>query len=239
MKKFVFYIMMAWSAAMWARAIDDGRVKDGIDAFYQAEFETSARLFCAALASDSLSLSDRFDAHLYLAFALIRENGHPDSSRSHFEQAVALDPNRALDANLIPPDLYEQYLMVRQTSMGGVIIYTQPVQAVAILYDRNTGRSISMRTPAHFVNLVKGEYDLLVHQDGFNELQETVTLQAGRTDSLYFELPPLARAWYKRWYTWGGGGALLLAAWFVLNRDDGNGKPLLPEGDLPAPPKRP
>jgi hypothetical protein len=239
MKKLVFYMVMVWATAIWCREIDDNRVKDGIDAFYQAEFEKSGTLLRSALLSDSLSLGDRFDAHLYLAFTLIRENGHADSSRSHLEQAVALDPNRDLDSNLIPPDLYEQYLIVRQSSMGGLAIFTQPPNAVAILYDRRTGRSISIRTPAHFVNLVKGEYDLLLHLEKYADVQKVLTVQSGRTDSLSYDMPLQRKAWYKRWYTWSGGGAALLLAWFVLHRDDGGKEPALPEKDLPVPPKRP
>jgi hypothetical protein len=231
--------MMVWVTAVWCREIDDARVKAGVDAFYQAEFEKSGLLLRAALASDSLSLSDRFDAHLYLAFTAIRENGHPDSSRAHLEQAVALDPNQDLDSNLIPPDLYEQYLIVRRSSMGGLVIRTQPPAAVAILYDRRSGRSISMKTPAHFVNLAKGEYDLLLHNEKYADVQKLLTIQSGRTDSLTVDLQLLGKAWYKRWYTWSGGGAAVLLTWFVLSRESGSDKPAPSETDLPMPPKRP
>lgn len=239
MKKIVLYMMMIWATTAWCREVDDARVKAGIDAFYQAEFETSGTLLRAALSSDSLSPADRFDAHLFLAFTIIRENGDPDSSRFHLEQAMALEPNRDLDSNLIPPDLYEQYVMVRQSSMGGLVILTQPADAVAILYDQRSGRSVSIKTPAHFVNLVKGEYDLLLHLEKYAKVQKILSVQSGRTDSLSFDLQPMGKSWYKRWYTWSGGGAALLLAWFVLNRDSGSDTPVQPETDLPVPPKRP
>ena len=212
-------------------------VRQGRNAFYQAEFEEAQGIMARVLSVPRLTTAERYEAHLYTAFSLIRLNGHPDSIRYHLARAMTIDPARELDANLIPPDLYEQYALVKASTMGGMRIHTHPVQAVAIFHDRRTGKSISMNTPAAFLNLAAGEYDLLLQAPGRQDVQTIIQVQPGRTDSLTFELIRLTKPWYKTWWAWSSGGACAVLAWLVFSDQDENGKAA--NNDLPMPPSRP
>jgi hypothetical protein len=237
MKKPCFILLLLLVARLFGQTPSNELVQKGLNAFYQAEFEQAQRIMKTALIDKTLSLSDRFDAHLYSAFSLIRQVGHPDSIRSHFVKAVSIDPSRELNTNLIPPDLYEQYVFVRQATMGGMLIDCKPAQVIAICYDSRTGKSVSMSTPASFINLVAGEYQVVLSAPGYRDLQTRIQVHAGRTDSVSFQLSRLSRPWYKTWWVWGGGGTCALLAWFVFHGKES--EEARTDSDLPIPPQRP
>jgi hypothetical protein len=231
-------ILVLLMAAISSSQEESGRmVRKGQEAFYQAEFEQAHAIMRQVLRDSAAAAHDRFDAHLFSAFSLIRQNADQDSIRSHFQQAVLIDPARELDANLIPPDLYDQYVLVRQAAMGGVTILSKPAQAVAICYDPRAGKSISMNTPAAFLNLYAGEYEIVLHALGHRDLQTMIKVLPGRTDSLFFQLSQLPKPWYKKWWAWGGGGACAALAFFALQ--DSGDKASAKGNELPLPPARP
>ncbi len=213
------------------------QVRQGMQAFYEAEFEQALVYLQQALRDTTLTPSQRFDAHLYSAFSLIRQSGQQDSIRSQLVSAVTTDPSRELDANLMPPDLYEQYAFVRQSMMGGVRIITEPESAVAIFYDRRIGKSVSLNTPASFYNMISGDYELLIHLEGYRDYRQSVQVRPGKTDSLHVSLNHLSRPWYKTWWAMGGAGVCAALVWLVF-QDDGS-EATTKEGDLPLPPSRP
>jgi len=237
MKKLLWLLLMLAGTIGYGQSVKVDRVQKGVEAFYQAEFEAAQTIMRRALSDPTLPASDRFDAHLYYAFSLIRLNGQPDSIRSHLQQAVAIDPGRELNTHLIPPDLYEQYHFVRQANMGSLWIESDPSAAIAVCYDRRSGKSVSMNTPAAFLNLNAGEFDFLLHAPGHDDLQTVIQVHAGRTDTLFFQLGKLSKPWYRSWWALGGGGASILLAWFIFNREDDTGGK--DHSELPLPPSRP
>jgi hypothetical protein len=230
-------LLLAAQFAAYSQTPAGDQVRRGKQAFYEAEFEQTLTLMQLALTDSNLARADKFDANLYRAFALIRQNSPADSVRSYLIRAVTVDPGRELDANLMPPDLYEPFMFARQSTMGGVCILTEPDSAIAICYDRRIGKSVSLNTPASFHNLVSGEYELLVHATGYRDFHQALLVKSGKIDSIAVRLARLSKPWYKTWWAMGGAGACAVLAWVVFHGD--STEPLQKESDLPIPPSRP
>jgi len=217
-------------------------VQQGIGLFYSARFEEAAQVLQAAVLDGTLSKSELFTAHLYIAFSRIRLNAEAETVRLNFSAAVKADPAQQPDPGKTPPDLYEQFAAVRNSLVGGLLVLSDPPEASVLLMEPVAGVMVNGYTPITFSSLLQGEYELVVSKDGYLTHTETVNILAGQSDTLIVSLAqkkPLLSAAKKRWIVLGGGGLLLTTAILASIPWAGEGEEPKPTPDLPVPPNRP
>jgi len=221
-----------------AQTISHPAVVRGIEQFYAALFEQAVNTLETAIEQERLSADDLFGAHIYIAFSLIRQNAYPRTVRVHLIEAVTANPEIELDPVVIPPDLLSHFNAVRDSLIGGFMIYSDPLQATVLLVDPESGAVENRTTPALFENMWRGEYQAILSASGYRSHTVNVAVKAGETDTLLVILQKQETPVYKRWWAWGGG--LALGAAIILSQTLGGGddEPE-PAANLPAPPDRP
>jgi hypothetical protein len=226
------------TAPLQAQEVTDPNVLKGIDLFYSARFEESVEILQQAVIDNvNLTGDDRFAAFLYLGFCRIRQNADDELITMHLTEAIRIDPDIQLDAEKIPPDLFERFLSIRPKVLGGLIIVTDPPAASILLVEPGSNRIRNEYAPTAFHNLFEGSYELFVAKEDYETEISTVQIKAGVTDTLVFRLAKNKKPIYKRWWAWGGGLVTGYLIYELLDRDEGE-KPR-PSSDLPAPPQRP
>lgn len=213
------------------------KLRQGIDLFYMAKFESAVRFLREVLLEGTLSKSERFDAYVYIGFSLIRQNEAPELVDKSFIEALNADPQKSLNRFKIPPDLLARFELVKANTMGGIVLQSDPPDAAALLVNTDYDVELFEITPVVFDNLLVGEYDLLVAKNTFKQQVTSVVIRPGVVDTLLITLVKKPKPIYKRWWTWGGGLAIATAL-AIATSGGGEGEP--PESsDLPPPPKRP
>ncbi len=209
----------------------------GIEEFYSARFEDAIKSLQEVTTSLLSTQDDLFAAHVYLAFCYIRQGADEAVVRQHFIAAIQANSTIDLDPNRIPPDLFERFVAIRETMVGGLIVRTNPPEATAILVEPETGRQINKDTPASFPHLLQGTYGLIVSKAGYKLQTNSIKVRPGATDTVLVNLAKKSSAFYTRWWAWGGGLAFATAL-LIYGAGEEPSKEKV-QSDLPGPPARP
>ncbi|MBN2000885.1 hypothetical protein JW935_25295 [candidate division KSB1 bacterium] len=231
----VFY----FTGQLFAQTVTDNMVQQGINEFYAARFEDAIQTLQNAVINNQLSPLDLFNAHLYIAFSLIRQNSDTDHIKLNIIEAIKAKPDVELDIKKIPPDLIQQYSELRSNLLGNLLILTDPTNVSVLLINRDDNKLYNEYSPARFDNLFMGEYDLILAKDEFSTLTAGVSVQPGKTDTLVYTLTKKEIPFYKNWYYIGGAGAALTSILLIWQPWDGGGDGKKPVANLPGPPARP
>ena len=212
------------------------KLRQGIDMFYMAKFESSVRLLREALLEGTLGKSEQFDAYLHIGFSLIRQDEDPELIDRSFLEALNADPKKSLSSSKIPPDLLARFESVRTNTIGGIVVQSDPPNAATLLVSTEYDVELLDITPVVFENLLVGEYDLLVSKDTYKQEVISIIVKPGVIDTMLISLVKKPKPIYKRWWTWGGG-IVLATALAIATSGDSDGKPLETK-ELPTPPNR-
>lgn len=240
-RRLLFLLLCLFSvlATLNAQEIRSIKVIDGVKAFYMADFEGSRAILQDALLNSRLGDEDLFAAHVYIAFSYMREELEPETARMYVVKAVEIAPDVQLDAGKIPPDLFSQYMQIRQSVVGSLKIQTTPSDAAAILIEPAKNRVLNMQTPGIFENLPTGTYDLLVTLSGYQSYSTTFALASGENKEIEIFLLERHRGFVKKYWPYGAGALAAIVVAAVVSGGEGNGSKPTPSGNLPWPPSRP
>ncbi|MBC7187491.1 MAG: PEGA domain-containing protein [Calditrichaeota bacterium] len=192
-------------------------VQRGIDLFYQARFAEASDVLQQAIATGKLAREARFDAYLYLAFAILRGGGPAEAADVAFEACVRTDPARTLDPSRIPPDLVERFEQVRRGLVGRLYVVSNPREAGVFGVQAETGRQIVGRTPVLFENLLAGSYQLRITKEGYGQEVLAIEVDPSEVDTLYVDLREgSSKASTRRWIVGTAIAASLLAVVIVV-----------------------
>jgi len=180
---------------------------------------------------------DLFAAHIYIAFSYLREEIEAETARLYIIKAIQIAPDVQLDVGKIPPDLYQQYIQIRQSIIGSLSIRTTPEDASAVLIEPTKNRAQNLQTPGVFENLLEGRYNLLVSRPGSQSYSAVVTLAAGEAKSVEVVLLEKRRSFLQKYWPYGAGA--LAATVVIVAAAGGKGDARPVAGDLPTPPIRP
>jgi hypothetical protein len=219
-----------------AQEIRSIQVMDGVKAFYMADFQGARNILQDALLYSRLGDEDLFAAHVYIAFSYLREEIEAETARLYIIKAIQIAPDVQLDVGKIPPDLYQQFIQIRQSVIGSLSIHTTPEDASAVLIEPTKNRAQNLQTPGVFENLLEGRYNLLVSRPGSQSYSAVVTLAAGEAKSIEVVLLEKRRSFLQKYWPYGAGA---LAATAIVVAVGGKGETRPGAGDLPTPPVRP
>jgi len=209
--------LIAFSWPVGAQEERPSAVQRGIDLFYQANFAEASAVLQEAIASGRLGKEARFDAYLYLGFAILRGGGPAEAAEIAFEACVRSDPARTLDSSKIPPDLVDRFEKVRKGMVGRLFVVSNPREAGVFGMELESGRQIVGRTPVLFDNLLAGTYQLRVTKEGYGQEVVVAELEPMTTDTLFVDLREVApKAATRRWIVASALVASLLAVVVVL-----------------------
>ncbi len=207
----VFLMVPLWPARAQERPL---AVQKGVDLFYEARFAEASAVLQEAIASGRLTGQGRFDAYLFLGFAILRGGGPPEAAEIAFEACVRTDPARTLDPAKIPPDLVERFERVRKNMLGKLYVVSNPREAGVFGMQAESGRQIVGRTPVLFEDLLLGTYQLRVTKEGYGQEIVVAEVTPGVIDTLYVDLREAGpKASTRRWIV---GGALVVSLVAVL-----------------------
>ncbi|RPI01103.1 MAG: hypothetical protein EHM72_07360 [Calditrichaeota bacterium] len=226
-------------ASLSGQEIRSIKVIDGVKAFYMADFEGARAILQDALLNSRLGDEDLFAAHVYIAFSYMREELEPETAQMYVVKAVEIAPDVQLDAGKIPPDLFSQYMQIRQSVIGSLKIQTTPMDASAILIEPAKNRVLNIQTPGVFENLPAGTYDLLVTLTGHQSYSTTILIGSGENKEIDVFLLEKQRGFIKKYWPYGAGALAAVVVAAVVSGGDGNGSRPLPSENLPLPPNRP
>lgn len=215
--------------------------------FWEAKFDDARKSLENVLEIETAKSEYRRDAHIFLAFVLMRQGQRRAVFDRDFEAAVKLDHEYELDPKRYPPDLLEAFDRVKRNLIGCLYMEVVPEDAEIVGVK---GDSILFRQtgPLDFCGLANGEeYELLVTRDGYSQELVTLKMKPGMTDSVRVTMTLLHNRekggivwpWVFRSAIVGGAAAIVYTT--VLSKDDEPGGIPEPPGDtlLPEPPARP
>lgn len=192
-------------------------VQKGIDLFYEARFAEASAVLQEAIASGKLAKEARFDAYLYLAFAILRGGGPAEAADIAFEACVRTDPARTLDPSKIPPDLVERFDEVRRGMVGRLYVVSNPREAGVFGVQAESGRQIVGRTPVLFENLLAGSYQLRITKEGYGQEVLVIEVDPSASDTLYVDLrESSSKTSTRRWIVGTAIAASLLVVVVVM-----------------------
>ena len=220
-----------------SQSITDNGVLNGANFFYEARFDESIEILQTLIEEQNITGENLFAANLYTAFGLIRKDAHPDTVRKYFVQAINVNPKIEVDNSRIPPDLYEQYLNVRLSILGALVIRSGPSSASILMYHQDSDRIIRHYTPIDLDDLIVGSYELVIAKDGYLPKTAMVELKPNQSDTLYITLEEKEVPLIKKYWPWAGG--FVVATSVILSRLFDRETEGPEEASLPAPPPRP
>ena len=213
------------------------KLKQGIDLFYMAKFESALNLLQESVNSEILENSEKFDAYLYIGFSLIRLNQDPQLIDDTFLKAVNADPKRILDHLKFPPDLVKRFENVRANTLGGLYINSTPADATSLLVNEDYNSKLLGITPYTYENVLIGEYELLITKKSFKDKVIDITIYPGKIDTINVDLVEKTTPIYKAWWAWGG--SIVIATTVAILASSRDETPPSENSDLPGPPQRP
>jgi hypothetical protein len=235
-------IFILWTAFAFSQDISHDGVRNGIEAFYMADFEEAMRLLQEAIINEILSNEEEFYAHVYVGFCHIRHNSDVGSAQLYFQRAIQVDPDEQLDPKKIPPDLYNAFMSVKNSMLGTIIVASEPEGATAVLINPSTNDVKRGRTPETFSSLPTNVYQILVSKNGYETYSSTVNVQAGATDSVKVTLLENKSSFWLTYWPYGAGALAASAAVIAIVSGGGDGDKAPPSATretLPQPPQRP
>lgn len=124
-------------------------------------------------------LSSAYEYRARLYFNL----GNPDKATENFRSLITLDPEHTLDQALISPKVVELFRRVKAQMVGFVTVQSMPQGATVLL----NGKGLSV-TDFFPIEVVAGDYTLEITKNGYRPESKPVTVVAGETLSLQFDL---------------------------------------------------
>ncbi len=109
--------------------------------------------------------------------------GNTDKATESFRALIALDPERSLDQALISPKVVEFFRRIKTQMVGFVTVQSMPQGATVLL----NGKGLSV-TDFFPIEVVAGDYTLDITKNGYRPESRPVTVVAGETLSLQFDL---------------------------------------------------
>ncbi|MGQ9560557.1 MAG: PEGA domain-containing protein [Candidatus Oleimicrobiaceae bacterium] len=209
----LFLMASSWPLQAQERPL---AVQKGIDLFYEARFAEASAVLQEAIAGGRLHGQGRFEAYLFLGFAILRGGGPPEAAEIAFEACVRTDPARTLDPAKVPPDLVERFERVRKNMVGKLYVVSNPREAGVFGLQAESGRQIVGRTPVLFEDLLLGTYELRVTKEGYGQEIVVAEVSPGVIDTLYVDLREAGpKASTRRWIV-GAALAVSLATVLVI-----------------------
>ena len=154
--------------------------------FWEARFEPARTALESVLQRSDLKDTYRYEAHLFLAFTLVRSNEPESVYQPHFESAIRLNFRNQLDTAKYPPDLIADYKRIHHALVGCLYIYSDPETEFMIIDDDSVLNRAS--TPIEICELVDNHFDLLFSKDGYIKQLHPLHLTPGKTDTLQITL---------------------------------------------------
>ncbi len=109
--------------------------------------------------------------------------GNTDRAGDSFRDLIALRPSHNLDQNSISPKVIDYFKSVKAKMVGFVTVQSVPQGAAVAL----NGLALSI-TDFFPLEVVAGDYSLAISKSGYREETSAVTVVAGETLSLQFDL---------------------------------------------------
>lgn len=109
--------------------------------------------------------------------------GNTDKATESFRALITLDPEHTLDQALISPKVVEFFRRIKTQMVGFVTVQSVPQGAAVLL----NGRGLSV-TDFFPIEVVAGDYTLDITKNGYRTESRPVTVAAGETLSLQFDL---------------------------------------------------
>ncbi|MBN1480433.1 PEGA domain-containing protein [candidate division KSB1 bacterium] len=212
--KKMWLVLCCWMSLAFCQNISHETVNRGIEAFFMANFDQAIQILQSAIIDHMLSEEERFYAHLYTGFSHIRQGDDFEIARSHFQQAITLDPRKDLDRTIIPPDLCDAYDAVRNSTLGCLFITSEPHNATVMLIEPKKNQIERQRTPAIYAHLPEKSYQILVTHEGYEIFSSRIEVLAGVSDTMHVTLTPKRKSLLGRYWPYGAG-VLALSAVFV------------------------
>ncbi|MBN1560716.1 PEGA domain-containing protein [candidate division KSB1 bacterium] len=226
-------------APLWSQNISHTFVARGIELFYAADFEESMRILQNAIINEPLGDEELYYSHLYVGFCHIRLGSDSNTIRLYFQRAIAILPDMELDPMRIPPDLYDAFNAVKKSSLGSIIVHSDPLDATVLLIGAKTSKVDRKSTPAIFRNLLENSYQVAVSKKGYETFSGDVNVRAGVSDTLNVILLKKEKSFLAKYWPYGAGAIAASAAILAITTGGGNGGPSEPPPTLPTPPARP
>lgn len=209
------------------------KIQTGIGKFYNAEFQESIQILQDVLGEESLQPTELHRVHLFIAFSKIRLDYVQENINIHLREAIRALPEKKLDPEKYPPDLYETYQDVRNNLVGMFYVDSNPSNASLVSVNMKTDELQEQTTPFCFTILKDTQYSLIVSKTGWQAESRTIHISPGQSDSLLVSLSSAKESFFKRYWPYGAGIVLSgILIYSQLNKDDS-------QPDLPLPPERP
>lgn len=206
-----FLFLCLFTTQAFCQTIFHEAVSSGIEAFFRADFAGAIQILQGAINDHVLSDEERFYAHLYIGFCHLRLGNDFAIVRSHFQQAITIDPEKELDHTIIPPDLCDAYMSIKELLLGRLFVTSEPPGVSVMLIEPKMNRIERQRTPAIFAHLPTSTYQLVLAHADFALHSAEVIVKAGVSDTVNVQLSPKRKSFVKR-YALYGAGALAVAA---------------------------
>ena len=212
---------------------------EGVQLFWNAKFDEAIEVLQDAINLNRLNQDELFSAHLYLGFSLVRLGAQSEVIDETFRQAVKTNPRLKLNSFKIPPDLLNRFEKLRNSMIGSVYITSNPTGAQVIGYDQEKEIKFQGKTPFLSEDLFVETYDILISKKDYQDKILRVNLLPAVMDSLDITLRMNEKPFYKKWWTWAGGGVVVASVIAILSTSESSKTPAKHSSDLPMPPGHP
>jgi len=215
------------------------KVLEGVQLFWNAKFDEAIEVLREAITLNTLHQDELFSAYLYMGFSLVRLGGQSEAVDQTFRQAVKANPRLKLDSFKIPPDLLNRFEQLRKSMIGSVYITSNPTGAEVIGYTREKEIKFQGETPFLFDDLLVETYDILILKKDYQEKIWRVNLLPAVVDSFDITLRINEKPFYKKWWTWAGGGVVIASIITIVSTKESSKTQVMHSSDLPMPPDHP
>ena len=215
------------------------KVLEGVQLFWNAKFDEAIEVLQEAITLNMLHQNELFSAYLYLGFSLVRLGGQTEVIDQTFRQAIKANPLLKLDSFKIPPDLLNRFEKLRNSMIGYVYITSNPTDAEVIGYNQEKEIKFQGKTPFFSEDLLVETYDILILKKDYQEKILRVNLLPAVLDSFNITLRMNEKPFYKKWWTWAGGGVVIASIIAIISTSESAKTQAMNSSDLPMPPDRP
>jgi hypothetical protein len=221
---------------LFSQTISNQGLQEGVQLFYQANFEEAIKVLNNTIESENLSQSDLFLSYVFLSFALIRGRADLDLANYNFQKAVKTAPKNRLDPQKIPPDLFRNFEEIRQGLLGSLFIDSNPRSAYISVY-RDGRKILQDITPVQMNQLITGRYVILISKESFEHQQLITEVTHSKINTLRVTLNKLKKPFYRKtWFLAVGSSAILTSVYAIISSSSSKSTR---SADLPTPPKHP
>lgn len=153
----------------------------------ELRFEQALVSLGALLSRTDLTPSERIEGWVVRSEAHVAF-GDLEAAEEDYRQLLRLQPAFAPDASLIPGKAMERFRRVRGSLVGQLAVELQPVDAQLSI----DGLPIEL-TPGLELPMLAGEHRLRAERVGFDAVEQSVTVEAGKSGRVELRLVPNSR----------------------------------------------